>query len=138
MALFFFQSHDAFLRYCELSSQPATVNQIPAHIGLNFDNAADVSPTLRKEIASHHWQVVEPSAYPQILAVESNLHARPLTRKDYVLFGVISEAFSQVVSDEQSLMKAWNRRSQIEKRIKVNTFQDEMDVVIKFPFTKGM
>lgn len=133
-----FPSHDAFLRYCELSSQPASVNQIPAHIGLNFDDASDVAPTLRKEIAIHHWQVVEPSAYPQILAIESNLQARPLTRKDYVMFGVISEAFSQVVSDEQSLMTAWNRRTQIEKRMKISFFQDEMDIAIKFPFAKGM
>jgi len=74
---------DAF----ERGEQP----NIPPHRSLSFDNANDIHPTLRKDIARHQWTVAHANAYPCLMAPTDGNTLRALTEADVELFDVIAQ-----------------------------------------------
>ena len=79
---------------------------IPPHRSLNFDNANNIHPTLRKDIARHRWTVAHSNAYPSLMAPIAGNMLRTLTETDVELFDVIAQGLRKALDQpafEQAL-----------------------------------
>ncbi len=107
---------------------------IPPHSALSFDEGADVSASIRKEIAEHGWQVPNTSSYPILFTPDRDNFLRPLAATDVALFEALSRALPVVLKDRRTLINCWNGEDDYRKRITVDSVGERVAVEIAAPY----
>ena len=102
----------------------------PPHAVLNFDRGAEMSASLRKEIASYRWDVAGPNAYPWIVRIDSDLVARPPTLDEVVVFEAIALGLAALVETEPSLRSAWESSPGFARAVAVETSRGPVAVML--------
>lgn len=112
---------------------------VPPHSALSFDDGAEVSTSIRKEIAEHGWQVANTSSYPVIFTPDRDNFLRPLAAADVALFEALSRALPTVLKNRGKLMQGWDGEKVFRKKITVDSMGDQVAVEIgaPYPFEKG-
>jgi uncharacterized tellurite resistance protein B-like protein len=94
---------------------------MPRHFALNFEKGAELSPTLRKEIASHHWEVANADAYPSLMAMDEDLVARPPTAAEVTLAELLARALPALIADTRpALIAAWKGGAPASRTLQVS------------------
>jgi hypothetical protein len=106
---------------------------MPPHHALNFERGAELSATLRKEIADHRWEVAGAAAYPWLVAVDGDLVARPPTARELTIFEALSLALPEVLADRGALLSAWNGGPAFTRTLSVKTHAGEVEVSVRAP-----
>ncbi len=112
---------------------------IPPHTALSFDDGAQVSTSIRKEIAEHGWQVANTSSYPVIFTLDRDNLLRPLAAADVAVFEALSRALPTVLKNHSKLIQGWNGENVFRKKVMVDSIGDQVAVEISapYPFEKG-
>lgn len=110
---------------------------IPPHVALNFDGGAELPAGLRKEIATHRWEVAGPDAVPWLLAIEEDLVQRPLTADDVTIAEAIALALPEVLSEPRALHAAWGGGAPVVRTFAVTTHAGELEVVLRVPYERS-
>lgn len=130
-----FESLDDYDRYGEMAEavERGEEPRPPPHFALNFERGAELSPSLRKEIATYGWEVAAADAYPWIAAVDPDLIARPPTANELALAECVCLALPEVLRDEKKLRKTWDTGKPYQKALTVRAHARERDVVVRAP-----
>jgi len=112
---------------------------LPRQFALNFERGADMSASLRKEIAAHRWEVAGPNAYPWPVAVDADLVARPASAKEMTIAEAISLALPHFLSEKKKVLRAaWYGGAPVERTIRVGTHGGELDVTLRAPCERAI
>jgi len=107
----------------------------PRHLVVSFDNGADLHPALRKEVASHHFEVARASAFPQLYVLDRDLVTRPPTQAEYARAEASVLALAEVLGDKRALLAAFDEDQQpLDRTLSVVSHAGEMTVTIRAPF----
>ncbi len=111
----------------------------PPHAALNFDEGAEVSAEIRKEVAEHGWQVVNTSSYPVLFTPDTDNVLRPLAAEDIVLFEALSRALPVVLKSRGKLIQAWNGGNAFCKKttVECNGAPIAVEIGAPYPFEQG-
>lgn len=124
---------DAFLEAAgEL--EPGASPSIPRHFALTFERGAELSAALRQEIAEHHWELADASAYPWLVTIEADLVARPPTTEELAIAEAIALALPKVLEEKQALLAAWDGGEPVVRTIVVTTHSGEVEVSLRVPY----
>jgi hypothetical protein len=61
------------------------IPELPPHFAVNFERGADLAPELRKEVATHGWEVAGAEAYPWPVVIDGDLVARTPSARELAL-----------------------------------------------------
>ena len=75
-------------------------------LALEFSNATDLPPLMKKEAARHGWPVASVRSYPRIHSIDRNGIGRPLTDLDYFIFKMICAALPAFVLKHGALFES--------------------------------
>lgn len=114
----------------ELGASPS----IPQHFALTFERGAELSDALREEIAQHHWEVADASAYPWLVTIEPDLVARPPTTEELAIAEAIALALPKVLEEKQALLAAWDGGEPVVRTIAVTTHGGDVEVLLRVPY----
>ena len=130
-----FSSFDDFESYLDVATdvEPNEKPVLPAHLALNFERGADLSPALRKEIAEHGWEVAGPNAYPWLYLVDPDLIARPPGPRDLTIAEAIALALPPILAEKRALDDAWSGNGPIERKVVVSTHLGELELTVRVP-----
>jgi hypothetical protein len=95
--------------------------KLPRQIALNFDRGADVPAPMRREIATHGWEVASAEAYPWLSAVDEDAIFRPPTAAELTRMEAIAGAIAWLVESERDLARAWERAEPLIRSTTVET-----------------
>jgi hypothetical protein len=109
---------------------------IPPHVALNFERGAELPAALRKEIATHRWEVAGPDAAPWLVAIDEDLVQRPLTADDVTIAEAIALALPEVLSEQQALHAAWDGGAPVVRSVAVTAHAGELEVVLRVPYER--
>jgi hypothetical protein len=107
---------------------------MPPHFALNFEAEAELAAPLRKEIAEHQWEVANSEAYPWLVAVDSDLVARPPTAEEVTIAEAIALALPRVLSGPDGLRAAWDGAQTASRTVKVLTHAGEIEITLRAPY----
>jgi hypothetical protein len=131
-----FGSVDDYLRFHEAASalERSENMKLPRHFALNFERGADLSPSLRKEVSKHQWEVAGPEAYPWPVAVDPDLVARTPTAKEVAISEAICLSLPRLLTQKRALEAAWNGEGPpVTTTVKVSTHSGEVEVSLRAP-----
>lgn len=133
--LILFSSLDDFETYLDsaYAIQHGEEPEIPPYFALHFERRAELAPELRKEIAEHNWEVAGQNAYPQLVAVDEEMVARPPTSAEVAMFEAIARALTEVLTEKKVLRAAWKGGEPLSRTLTVETHQGELDVTLCAP-----
>lgn len=123
---------DRYIRAVDAAQRGEEPN-LPRHFSVNFDRGAELSASMRKEVAQHQWEVAAADAYPWILAVERDRVPRPPTAKELALAECICLALPEVLRDKKKLMDAWDKGEPYEKTVGVKAHAGLVHVAVRAP-----
>lgn len=109
------------------------VPTMPPHLTLAFKSGADLSPSLRKEIVDHHWEVAGAKAYPTLVAYAENFGKRPPTPEEVATTEAIALALPMLLKETQPLIVAWNGGEPVSRTFSVPTHAGEVEVSFCIP-----
>jgi hypothetical protein len=112
--------------------------QLSPHYALNFDRGAELDPALRKEIATHGWEVAAPNAYPWLIAVDEDVVGRPPTAEELTRFEAIAIALAELTETERELDDCWRRDREVVRTISAQTHAGTIDVTLAAPYDAGV
>jgi SEC-C motif len=72
-------------------------------LSLNFERGADLSPSMRREVAEHGWRVAGPQAYPCVDHYERDGLWRPVTERDLRVVSAVATSLSAFFGKHGSL-----------------------------------
>lgn len=131
-----FGSFDEYLLFHEAASaleRPEDLT-LPRHFALNFERGADLSPSLRKEVSKHRWEVAGAEAWPWPVAVDPDLVARPPSAKELTFTEAICLSLPQLLMQRTALEVAWKGASPpITTTVKVSTHAGDVAVTLRAP-----
>ena len=122
--------------YCEALPQLARGDRpvLPRQLALNFERGAELSPSQRKEIVTHGWEVAGADAYPWLVVLDEDLIARAPTMREITLAEVLSRALSTLVAEhEAALAVAARGDGSLRRELQVVTRVGKLDVVLEAP-----
>lgn len=122
--------------YCEALPQLARGDRpvLPRQLALNFERGAELSPSQRKEILTHGWEVAGADAYPWLVVLDEDLIARAPTRREITLAEVLSRALQVLVTaHEEALEAAAGGERSLRQEIAVTCRLGELTVVLEAP-----
>ena len=122
--------------YCDALPQLAHGGRpvLPRQLALNFERGAELSPSQRKEIVTHSWEVAGADAYPWLVVLDEDLIARAPTKREITLAEVLSRAVCVLVTEyESSLERAARGEGALCKALQVATRLGELEVVLEAP-----
>ena len=108
--------------------------EMPAIFSINFERGADLDSELRKEIATHRWEVANANAYPHLVLTEAGMVQRWRTPTDLALAEAIAEALSKLVHEKKAVKKAIEEGERMVRSYSVVTHQGAMEVKLALPF----
>lgn len=131
-----FSSVDDFEAYLDAADamEHGEEPTLPRHFALNFERGADLSASLRKEIATHRWEVVGADAYPWLVAIDEDLVARPASAREVTIAEGISLALTKMLTEKKALHAAWEGGVPVERTFSVRTHAGDLDVTLRVPF----
>lgn len=132
-----FSSLDDYGLFHEAASALERVEnmKLPRHFALNFERGADLSPALRKELSTHHWEVAAPEAYPWPVVVDPDLVARPPTAKEVTISEAICLSLPQLLSQKKALEAAWKGEGPlVSSSMNVSTHAGDIEVSLRAPY----
>lgn len=107
---------------------------LPRHFALNFERGADLSPSLRKEVSKHRWEVAGPEAYPWPVVVDPDLVSRPPTAKEVTILEAICLSLPQLLTQKKPLDAAWKGEGPpVSSTMKVSTHSGDIEVSLRAP-----
>jgi hypothetical protein len=123
---------DAYLDGAE-SIQRGETPTMPQYLALNFQRGTDLDRGLRKEIASHKWEVASPHAYPWAARIDKAMVSRPLTAKELTLMEAVILALTALTSEEDAVKAAFASGESCERVYSVPTHEGESAVTVCAP-----
>ncbi|MBK8213871.1 MAG: hypothetical protein IPK71_08980 [Myxococcales bacterium] len=123
---------DDFLAAAEAIQRGESMN-VPPHLALNFDRGADLDDTLRKEIATHGWEVAEAKAYPWVVAIDENVLGRPPTPTELATVEAVALALPEVLREKAALRSAWEGGERVERTVVVAAHTGDFEVMVRAP-----
>lgn len=109
---------------------------MPPLFALNFERGADLSATLRKEIAQHRWEVAGADAYPWLMTTDAGMLRRPPTARDVTISEAISLALPQLLIEKKALLAAWEGGESVSRTFAVRTHAGELEVMLRAPYER--
>jgi hypothetical protein len=106
---------------------------MPPYHALSFERGAELSTTLRKEIADHRWEVAGAAAYPWLVAVDGDRVARPPTAREVTIFEALALALPEAIADERALLSAWNGGPPFTRAFSVKTHAGDVEMSLRVP-----
>lgn len=131
-----FRSLDDFEAFLEAAEavELGKTPQMPPHFAVNFERGAELSPSLRKEIAQHRWEVAGPEAYPWLVAVDEDRVARPPTATEVKLGEALALALVQLLEEKDELAAAFAGGEPLSRTLEVKAHAGQLEVVLRAPF----
>lgn len=133
-----FSSLDDFDAYLDAADalERGELPKMPPHFTLNFERGANLAPALRKEVAEHGWEVAGANAYPWPVAIDEDLVARPPNANEVTMAEAIARALTRFIAEEhETLRTAWEGGEPISRTLSVRTYQGEINVTLRAPYT---
>jgi len=139
LGLILFSGIDDFEAYLDAAEamERGEEPRMPPHFALNFDRGAELSTTLRKEIADHHWEVAASNAYPWLVAVDEDLVARPPTAEELSIAEAIALALPKVLLEKEVLSAAWDGGVPLARALVVNTYAGQIEITLRAPYAEA-
>jgi hypothetical protein len=109
----------------------ADPKRIPAHYSLSFERGEEIPPSLRGEVAEHHWEIADQDAYPWLVMLDAGLEARAPTGKEMRIVEAITRAFA--TADKTSMSAAWRGGAPFAGTYMVETHGGEVEVTLRVP-----
>jgi hypothetical protein len=136
--LVFFRGIDDFEAYLDAAEamENGEEPRMPPHFALNFERGAELSASLRKEVAKHRWELAGPNAYPWVVAVDADLVARPPTGKELTVVEAIARALPHVLGERDALAAAWNGGEPMTRTLTVQVHAGAIDVTLRAPYAQ--
>lgn len=102
-------------------------------LGLSYMDAASLPGGMRREAAAHGWVVAAPEAYPLLMPLDPDGHARPVTSRDLKLACAVAEALAGLARRD----RRGPRRGALApfERRQVVHVPEPMDSTVWFPHT---
>jgi len=122
--------------YCEALPQLARGGRpvLPRQLALNFERGAELSPSQRKEIVTHSWEVAGADAYPWLVVLDEDLIARAPTKREITLAEVLSRAVCVLVTEHESMLeRAARGEGSLRQELQVATRLGELEVILEAP-----
>jgi hypothetical protein len=122
--------------YCAALPQLARGDRpvLPRQLALNFERGAELSPSQRKEIVTHHWEVAGPDAYPWLVVLDEDLIARSPTPREISIAEALARALCLLVDDYDAELDAAARgETAFSCELKVETRFGDLVVVLEAP-----
>lgn len=122
--------------YCAALPQLARGDRpvLPRQLALNFERGAELSPSQRKEIVTHHWEVAGPDAYPWLVVLDEDLIARSPTPREISIAEALARALCLLVDEYDAELDAAARgETAFSCELPVTTRFGELVVVLEAP-----
>jgi hypothetical protein len=124
----------AYLDAADAMQRGERAPSMPKLVALNFEKGADLSPLLRKEIATHRWEVAGASAYPWPVAVGEDLVSRTASARELAILEAICLALPVFLSkNAKALRDAWYGGPAVEQTVQVRAHAGELAVTLRVP-----
>jgi hypothetical protein len=108
--------------------------RLPRQLALNFERGAELSPSQRKEIVTHSWEVAGADAYPWLVVLDEDLIARAPTLREIALAEALARALSSLVAEHDAALAAAARgECALYRELAVSTRLGQLDVVLEAP-----
>lgn len=135
LGLLLFAGLDDFEVYLEAADaiEQGERPTVPPHFALQFERGAELSASLRDEIAEHDWEVAGEDAVPWLLAIDEDLVARTATAKEVTLAEAIALALPRVLEEKDALLAAWSGGEPVTRTLVVATQAGDVEVSLRVP-----
>ncbi len=139
LGLILFSGLDDFEAYLEGAEavQRGEEPPMPPHFAINFERGAELSTSLRKEIAEYRWEVAGAPAYPWLMAVDEDLVPRPPTAEEVTFAEAVALALPTVLKEKKQLLAAWNGGEPVARTLLVSTYAGELEVTLRAPYMRA-
>lgn len=106
---------------------------MPEYRVLDFIRGADVDAADRKTIASRHWPVATPRAYPRVIVVDQDMVARPLSATELAAMEAVVTALAKFVGEKKAIKAAFEGDVPCLRTYTVETRGGDITVTIRAP-----
>jgi hypothetical protein len=106
---------------------------MPAYRVLDFVRGADVAPEDRKTIASQHWPVASPQAYPRAIVVDKDMVTRPLSATELASMEAMVTGLAKLVGEKKAITAAFEGDEPCVRSYTVQTRNGDVTVIIRAP-----
>jgi hypothetical protein len=104
-------------------------------LSLSYERGADLDPALRKEIATHHWEVAGPRAYPVLSMMDADLVTRGPTPSELEVMEAAALALGELVEGKKKpLAKAFAGGAPVTAKVTVEGRKGPLEVVLRAPY----
>ncbi len=130
--LLLFQDADDLDAFCVAMEaiEDGEAPALPTYLALNYERAQDLAPTLRKEIATQHWEVAGTDAYPWLMVMQPDLLLRGAEAAELRTLEAIALALPIVLKDKRQLQNAWNADTPYERTLEVATYAGAIELTL--------
>lgn len=112
--------------------------RVPPHLSLNFERGADVDPALRREIATHGWEVAGADAYPWLSLIEPDLVQRPASGAELARAEAITRALLQLCAEPERVRAAFAGGEPLEHELEVPTHAGPVTITLRLPWRRDL
>lgn len=110
------------------------IPELPPHFAVNFERGADLAPELRKEVATHGWEVAGAEAYPWPVVIDGDLVARTPSARELAVAEAICRALVRMLDEHRpALEAAWDGGAAFADAFKLATAAGVVDVALTTP-----
>jgi hypothetical protein len=106
---------------------------MPPFLVLNFMPRSAMEPSVRTEVASHHWELASPKAYPWAESMDKDTVSRPLTAKELVLVEAIASGLVLLVGEKKAVESAFARGEPCLRSYSIETSAGTVPVTFRVP-----
>jgi hypothetical protein len=106
---------------------------MPEYRVLDFIRGADIDAAGWKTIASRHWPVASPRAYPRAIVVDQDLVARPLSSAELVAMEAVVTGLAKLVGEKKAIKAAFEGGDPCLRTYTVETRGGDLTVTIRAP-----
>jgi len=106
-------------------------------LALNFERGGELPSPMRREIASHRWEVAKPDAYPWLIAVDAGMVARSASAKELVIAEAICLALPEMLSEPRIAgAAAWIDERTTSRTMLVETHAGPVEITLRAPYSE--
>lgn len=124
-----------FEKYLEAADQleRGQTPEMPSCRALEFKRGAEVAAEDRKTIASQHWPVASPQAYPHAIVVDKDMVARPLSATELPAMEAVVTGLAKLVGEKKAIKAAFEAGDACVRTYTVQTSDGDIDVTFRAP-----
>jgi len=131
--------HASIQDYCQFHIATDRISdgleaEVPPQIALSFEEGAQVSTAIRKEVAEHGWTVASAQGYPVLFTPDKDNHLRPLMARDIAVFEALSRVLPAVLKDRYKLIQAWNGKNVYHREVSATSIGETVTVEMTAPY----